>query len=137
LTVAWLVCQFASLAAFVPVDCCEAHHPRSVEACHKAAVADECPMHATTGQACPMHSGASGTSDSRGSSDSSHDAAKTCAMRGMCHGPETSIAVLFSLPGILASETTVPVVNQSAPIAADALPSYLVARSFDTPPPRS
>jgi hypothetical protein len=129
LSLAWLACQAGSLTAFVPQDCCPAHHqPAEAKDCHKqpaAPTADaQCPMHQADGQPCPMHSPTSGQE-------------RPCVMRGTCNGPAAAVATLFSIPGILVVQSAVPVVDQisSLVIAQDVSPSLFVP--LDTPPPRS
>jgi hypothetical protein len=60
LSFAWLAFQAGSLTAFMPQDCCPAHHqPAEAKDCHKQPVADDqCPMHQADGKPCPMHDGA-------------------------------------------------------------------------------
>ena len=126
LSLAWLACQAGSLAAFVPQDCCPAHHqPAEAKDCHKQPAADEsCPMHQADGQPCPMHSGAQSQE-------------RPCLMRGTCNGPAAALATLFSVPGILADQAPAPVVEQISSffIAQDVSPSLFLP--LDTPPPRS
>ncbi len=93
---AWLVCQTASLVAFVPWDCCVAHKMtklRAERSCHETPpAASACPMHVTaTGAACPMH-------DGHGKNEKP---ASSCAMRGTCQGPMAALLSLLSNYGPL------------------------------------
>lgn len=126
LSLAWLACQAGSLTAFMPQDCCPAHHqPAEARDCHKQPAADDqCPMHQADGQPCPMHDG----SQSQG---------RPCVLRGTCNGPAAALATLFSIPGILVDQSPAPVVDQVSAlvVAQDVSPSLFVP--LDTPPPRS
>jgi hypothetical protein len=106
----WLVLQTTSLAAFVPRDCCKAHHPDRQEAptCHKKA--------ATT------HS----------------DQSPTCGMRAACQGPMAVLASLLSNHGIVPDSIAIqPDLPHRA--ASTAQQERLIRRlsSPDTPPPRA
>ena len=143
--VIWLLCQVASLSAFVPEDCCERHaatvatkhHADDTRArpatpdCHSAAQAPaaepepgaDCPMHHGDGAACPMHK-----SSTR----------ECCGMSNGCAGPNQPLASLFSLIGILDT----PVVSMAAPpSAATALVRSVPLRyrltTPDAPPPKA
>jgi hypothetical protein len=124
---AWLVCQAGSLAAFVPQDCCPAHHQPAEAAkdCHQqATTGDQCPMHLADGKPCPMH-------DGTGNQD------RPCAMRGTCNGPAAALATLFSVPGILVDQSPAPVVNQVSSVLLTRDTSLSLFVPLDTPPPRS
>jgi hypothetical protein len=124
LSIAWLAGQAGSLTAFMPQDCCPAHHqPAEAKDCHKQPAADDqCPMHQADGQPCPMHDGAQ---------------ERPCVMRGTCNGPAAALATLFSVPGILVDQSPAPVVDVVSALFAtpDVSPSLFVP--LDTPPPRS
>lgn len=106
----WLVLQTTSLAAFVPRDCCKAHHPdrQEVPACHKKAVA----AHA--------------------------DETPTCAMRATCQGPMVVLASLLSNHGVVPDTMALQPELPAAPVAPG-LPENPIRRliSPDTPPPRA
>ena len=92
----WLVCQAASLSAFVPRDCCEAHRTSaSADQQHADdhAAAAHCPMHAADGAACPMHKS--------GHDDAGRSSGGECAIRGACNGPVAMIFVPLSSDGVL------------------------------------
>jgi hypothetical protein len=85
---AWLLCQVASLSAFVPEQCCVSHVAEAeakkrdqakAEACHEAPAPEPEPKE---GDACPMHHGTQ-----------SHDC---CAISNACDGPGTHLLTLFS-----------------------------------------
>src|SRR6185503_11847940 len=80
---AWLLCQVASLSAFVPGDCCIAHAAeaaakKKAAACHEEAA----PPASKDGDACPLHHGRT-----------THDC---CAIKNACDGPGTQLLTLFS-----------------------------------------
>ena len=71
---AWLLCQVASLSAFVPEQCCIAHAAEAAAkekaaACHEEAA----PPAPKDGDACPLHQGRT-----------THDC---CAITNACDGP--------------------------------------------------
>ncbi len=84
-TFAWLLCQAASLSAFVPGECCISHAEQAkakeqAEACHEGEAAPA--AEPQQGDACPMHHGSR-----------SHDC---CAISNACDGPGTQLLSLFS-----------------------------------------
>lgn len=134
----WLVCQAASVAAFIPEQCCASHlHEAAAkeatsatdEACHEAEPpkpkpGDACPMDHGDGAACPMHSSkSSGTG---------------CEMRNSCEGPGTHLLTLFAYLGAIERPVSNIVVLDStpAPPPAPAIPHF---RSLtpDSPPPKA
>lgn len=133
--VAWLLCQAASLAAFMPEDCCARHTAIAAEKaeasapCHETEKApepkpgDACPMKHGNGDACPMHRSSTGD---------------CCAMSNGCDGPNRPLASLFSFVGVLDA----PVASVNAPASALASPDRpapLLCRlvSPDAPPPKA
>jgi hypothetical protein len=116
----WLCSQVASVSAFVPATCCDAHGPltASTPECHGPADG-VCPMHAGTGEECPMK-----------------DGAPDCAMRGLCNAPASALSVLIPLPGILATTTVAHALQRGADLHH--LPTTTLERtsSNDPPPPR-
>lgn len=77
----WLLCQAATVAAFVPGDCCIAHASEreareKQEACHETE-----PVEPKPGDACPMH---------HSKSDD------CCVMTTACHGPGQQLTTLFA-----------------------------------------
>jgi len=125
LSLAWLAGQAASLTAFMPQDCCPAHHqPADAKDCHKQPVAaDQCPMHQADGKPCPMHDGAQGEE-------------RPCVMRGTCNGPAAALATLFSVPGILVDQSPAPVVDRVSALFVTPDVSASLFVPLDTPPPR-
>jgi hypothetical protein len=121
---AWLLCQVASLSAFVPESCCTAHAAeaearRQAEACHE----DAAPAEPKEGAACPMHK------------SGSHDC---CAITNACDGPGSHLLSLFSYVSIidepLAASTTI---ESSAAFVSQAPPLLYRLALPDAPPPRS
>lgn len=124
---AWLLCQVASLSAFVPGDCCvshaaEAKAQQDVEACHDtdAAPAPE----PKEGDACPMHHGAK-----------SHDC---CAITNACDGPGTQLLTLFSFVSIVDEPIVSSTVLESSPAFVPTAPPLLSRLALpDSPPPKA
>lgn len=120
---AWLLCQVASLSAFVPEQCCIAHAEQAAakekaKACHEAA-----PVEPKDGDACPMHH-----------TSNSHDC---CSMSNSCDGPGSHLSTLFAYVGVLESPASTAVTIESAP-ATIAASSPLLSRLAlpDAPPPK-
>ena len=135
--IAWLLCQVASLSAFMPEDCCATHtaisaakHAAETPECHEteAAPAPEpepgaaCPMHQESGAACPMHGSPTD---------------ECCGISNGCDGPNRPLAHLFSFVGIFDAPTLSVNAPASSPASAQ-LPSPLLHRlvSPDAPPPK-
>ena len=130
---AWLLCQVASLSAFVPENCCISHVEEQAakekkEACHESEPAepqpgDACPMAHGDGAACPMHSSKS---------------KDCCAMTNACDGPGSQLLTLFAYIGA----TEPPV---SSAIDLDSTPAFMPASTSplfrdtrpDAPPPKA
>lgn len=124
----WLLCQAASLSAFVPEECCVSHAAEaaakvatsSSEACHE----DPAPE-PKEGDACPMHHGGS-HSDAR------------CVMTNACEGPGTHLLGLFALIGFLEAPTSSSIVLDSvAAFVPDAPPLLNQLSIPDAPPPKA
>ena len=121
---AWLLCQVASLSAFVPEQCCLAHAAEAAAkekaaACHEAA-----PAAPKDGDACPMHHTAK-----------SHDC---CKMTNSCDGPGTHLTTLFAYVGVLESPASTAVTIESAPvILAASSPLLYRLATPDAPPPKN
>jgi len=132
--VAWLLAQAATLAAFVPRDCCEGHAHARAEAqvppgttCHRQVTpVVECPMPGPDGTPCPMHRGHANTPSS-----------KECRMTGSCPGPSAALLAVLSNHGVLADiATATPDAGAGqavAPIAERVTPFFTPP---DSPPPR-
>jgi len=138
IAVAWLLCQVASLSAFMPADCCEKHTAVAAETdgetappCHEAEKApapepkpgDDCPMKHGEGEACPMHRSSTGD---------------CCGMSRVCNGPNQPLANLLSFAAVLDA----PMASMSAPDSSPASsqrPAPLLSRlvSPDAPPPKA
>ncbi len=135
--VAWLLCQVASLSAFVPEHCCISHVVEAAakekaaardEACHeseppKPEPGDACQMDHGDGAACPMHSSKS---------------TDGCAMSNACDGPGTHLAGLFAYLGAIERPATSTIVLDSTPafIPASAAPLFQDITP-DSPPPKA
>lgn len=120
---AWLLCQVASLSAFVPAECCAAHAAEAVAkqkaaTCHEAA-----PVAPKDGDACPMHH------PSR-----AHDC---CAMTNACEGPGVQLTGLFAYDGVIETPAASSVTLESAPaVIAESAPLLHRLALPDAPPPK-
>jgi crotonobetainyl-CoA:carnitine CoA-transferase CaiB-like acyl-CoA transferase len=141
-TALWALAQCATLAAFVPRDCCAAH--RSHAADTGAHPHDEttsgahCPMRGPGGRPCPMHRAPAPFAHAHASHDEAPPASEPhCALRGSCNGPLAALAALLSDHGITSDVMTVapnPNTGPRLPLATDA--ALAAATVPDTPPPR-
>ena len=131
---AWLLCQAASLAAFVPENCCISHAEEQAakeqqEACHESEPpepkrGDTCPMqHGGAGAACPMHSSTS---------------KDCCTMTNACDGPGSQLLTLFANLGAIEPPVTAAIDLDSTPafLPASTSPLFRVTRP-DAPPPKA
>lgn len=126
----WLLCQVASLSAFVPGECCKAHAAEAAAkqksaSCHEAAASapDHHESAPAEGDACPLHSG------------KSHDC---CKMTNSCAGPGLQLTTLFALVGVLEapqSTTHELLVTRAAAHPQPPLLSSLLSQ--DAPPPKA
>ena len=120
---AWLLCQAASLSAFVPQACCvshaaEAEAKQKAEACHE----DAAPAEPEEGAACPMHK------------SGSHDC---CAITNACDGPGSQLLSLFSYVSTIDEPIAASTVLQSAVAIAQPAPPLLHRLALpDAPPPK-
>jgi hypothetical protein len=132
--VVWLLCQAASLSAFVPDNCCVSHIAEKAakekqDACHESEPApapqpgDACPMQHDTGAACPMHNGRS---------------ADRCVMSNACDGPGMHLISLFAFLGAIERPQSAALVLESCaaflPVHAPPLNQFI---SIDAPPPKA
>ncbi len=121
---AWLLCQVASLSAFVPEACCIAHtaeaEAKATEAeCHEAAA----PQEPEDGAMCPMHHG-------RTSGDG-------CTIGTACDGPGTQLLRLFSYNSTIDEPFASPAVLESTLAFVAPAPPLLHRLALpDAPPPR-
>ena len=133
---AWLLCQAATLAAFVPENCCLSHVAEAAakaeaakDDCHESKAppkpqpVDACPMDHGDGAACPMHSSKS---------------AGGCTMSNACDGPGTHLASLFAYLGAIERPAVSTIVLDATPafIPAPAAPLYQDITP-DSPPPKA
>jgi hypothetical protein len=122
---AWLLCQVASLSAFVPEACCISHAAEAAAkekaaACHE----DAAPVAPTPGDACPLHKGRT-----------AHDC---CAITNACDGPGAQLLSLFSFISTidepLASSTLLASSSTFVPLAPPLLSRLALP---DAPPPKA
>jgi hypothetical protein len=140
ITCAWLLCQAASLAAFVPGECCMSH---AAEAAAKSGDA-ECHESASTsaeasadkvtapqeGDACPMHHGNS----EQAPGTRSHDG---CIISNACGGPGQQLTTLFAFIGLLELPPSSPIDPDSIAAGIPQPPPLLHQLSRpDAPPPK-
>ena len=132
IAVIWLLCQMATVAAFVPENCCIAHAneraAKAEESCHEAEPpapqpGDACPMQHGDGAACPMHDSKSG---------------QCCVMKNACAGPGTHLASLFVYVGTIERPATAATLLESTG-AVRLAPPPLIDRTTtpDAPPPKA
>ena len=124
-TFAWLLCQVASLSAFVPEECCVSHAAQvaakqKAEACHEEAA----PAAPKEGDACPMHH-----------ESKSHDC---CKISNACDGPGSHLLTLFAYVGELESPASSAVTLDSIAVEIPP-PAPLLYRlsTPDAPPPKN
>ena len=122
---AWLLCQVASLSAFVPEQCCIGHAAEAVAkkkaaACHEEAA----PVAPKEGDACPLHQGRT-----------THDC---CTISNACDGPGGQLLSLFAYVSTvdepIASSTILASTTAFVPPAPPLL--YRLALP-DAPPPKN
>lgn len=137
---AWLLCQVATLSAFVPEDCCAKHtaiaaakHAPDTPDCHESEDASVPEPEPESGAMCPMHHGGDAACPMHGSSSG-----ECCGMSNGCDGPNRPLAHLFAFVGILDGPTLSLASPDSAPATVDR-PAPLLHRlvSPDAPPPKS
>jgi len=137
IAMAWLLCQVASLSAFMPEDCCAKHTAVAAETsgesdpCHETEKApppppksgDDCPMNHGEGEACPMHRSAMGD---------------CCGMSSVCDGPNRPLANLFAFAAVLDAPPASMSAPESSPSSIDR-PAPLLGRLVcpDAPPPKA
>jgi hypothetical protein len=129
----WLLCQAASLSAFVPGECCKAHAAEAAAKAKKASCHESAPTSAEAaadkpgtpqeGDACPMHRGSR-----------SHDC---CTISNGCDGPGRQLTTLFAYIGVVQAPQSASIVLEStaAVISPDAPLLYHLTVP-DAPPPR-
>ena len=128
---AWLLCQAASLSAFVPGNCCISHVEEQAvkdKACHeeepvKPEPLDACPMQHGDGAVCPMHNPKSGG---------------RCAMTNACNGPGANLVSLFAYLGAIELPVSAVIDLYSSPaiVPASTSPLFRVSPP-DAPPPKA
>jgi len=133
IAILWLLCQAASLSAFVPENCCISHVAEAAAKekkgdCHEAEPVqpepgDACPMAHDDGAACPMHGSKS---------------TDRCAMSNACEGPGMHLATLFAFVGAIEPPATAPVAldSTSAVIPSPSSPLFRELTP-DSPPPKA
>ena len=121
----WLLCQVASLAAFVPEQCCISHAAeeaakKKAEACHE----DAAPPAPKEGDACPLHEGRT-----------THDC---CAIRNACDGPGGQLLTLFSFISTLDEPAVSSTLLESTTAFVPPAPPLLFRLALpDAPPPKN
>src|SRR6185436_20429484 len=122
---AWLLCQVASLSAFVPEQCCIAHAAEAAAkakagACHEEAT----PPASKEGDACPLHKGRT-----------THDC---CAITNACDGPGAQLLSLFAFVSTVDEPIASSTILDSASSFVPPSPPLLSRLSLpDAPPPKN
>ena len=122
---AWLLCQVASLSAFVPEQCCishaaEAAAKKTTAACHE----DAAPPAPKEGDACPLHQGRT-----------KHDC---CAMTNACDGPGAQLLTLFSFISTIDEPRSSSTILDSTVAFVPPAPPLLSRLALpDAPPPKN
>ena len=122
---AWLLCQVASLSAFVPGECCIAHAAEAAAkqkaaACHEEAA----PPAPKDGDACPLHQGRT-----------KHDC---CAVTNACDGPGAQLLTLFSFISTIDEPASSSTMLDSTVAFVPPAPPLLSRLALpDAPPPKS
>ena len=122
---AWLLCQVASLSAFVPEACCishaaEAETKAKAEACHEEAA----PAAPKEGAACPLHQGRT-----------KHDC---CAITNACDGPGAQLLSLFAFVTTVDEPVVSSTILESTSSFVSPAPPLLSRLSLpDAPPPKN
>jgi len=107
----WLLCQVASLSAFVPQQCCVSH-AHAAEAAAKEDGAD-----------CHQHQ---------------QPAPDGCVMKNGCEGPGAQLLRMFAFHGVLESPATSSTVLESSPaFMASSAPLIYRLATPDAPPPKA
>jgi hypothetical protein len=120
---AWLLCQVASLSAFVPAVCCAAHAAEAAAKQQAASCHDAAPVAPKDGDACPMHH-----------SSRAHDC---CKMTNGCEGPGVHLAGLFAYVGVIETPSSSSIsLASTAAIAAAESPLLHRLATPDAPPPK-
>jgi hypothetical protein len=122
---AWLLCQVASLSAFLPGECCTAHAAEAAAkakdaSCHESAATPATPK---DGDACPMHHGRT-----------SHDC---CTISNACNGPGQQLTTLFAYVAVVQTPQSAPILIESTAAHIAPAPPLLYHLSIpDAPPPK-
>ena len=122
---AWLLCQVASLSAFVPADCCVSHAEETAAkekaaACHEEAA----PAAPKEGDACPLHEGRT-----------SHDC---CTISNLCDGPGAQLLGLFSFVSTIDEPIASSTMRTSTSAFVPPPPPLLYRLALpDSPPPKA
>ena len=130
---AWLLCQVASLSAFVPGECCKAHAAEAAakakEHCHETA-----PVTPKDGDACPMHHGLPAEASAK-AGQKSHEC---CTISNSCDGPGRQLTTLFAYVGVLESPQSAPIeIDSTAAVGPASVPLLYHLSIPDSPPPKA
>ena len=121
---AWLLCQAASLSAFVPGECCKSHAAEAAANEKAASCHESIPVTPKEGDACPMHKGST-----------SHEC---CTISNACNGPGQQLTTLFAYVGVVQSPRAATIVLESTPAFIPQATPLRYHRSIpDAPPPKA
>src|SRR5262245_26298322 len=121
---AWLLCQVASLSAFVPEQCCISHAAEAAAKLKAAACHEEAPAAPKEGDACPLHKGRT-----------THDC---CAITNACDGPGAGLLSLFAFVSTVDAPASSSVVIESSSAFVPPAPPLLHRLALPgAPPPKA
>ena len=120
---AWLLCQVASLSAFLPGECCKAHAAEAAAKAKAASCHESTPVVPKDGDACPMHHGTK-----------SHNC---CTISNACDGPGQQLTTLFAYVGVVQTPRTASIALEStAAFIPESAPLLYHLSIPDAPPPK-
>jgi hypothetical protein len=120
----WLLCQVASLSAFVPEQCCISHAAEAAAKVTAACHEDAAPPAPKEGDACPLHKGRT-----------THDC---CTISNACDGPGAQLLGLFAFVSTIDEPSSSSNVLESSKAFVPPAPPLLCRLALpDAPPPKA
>lgn len=121
---AWLMCQVASLSAFVPEQCCISHAAEAAAKAKAACHEEGAPVQPKEGDACPLHQGRT-----------THDC---CTIGNACDGPGAQLLSLFSFISTVDEPASSSIVLEFSSAFVPSAPPLLHRLALpDAPPPKA
>ena len=121
---AWLLCQVASLSAFVPEQCCISHAAEAAAKAKAPCHEDAAPPAPKDGDACPLHHGRT-----------AHDC---CTITNACDGPGAQLLNLFAFVSTVDEPVVSSTILESSSSFVPLAPPLLSRLALpDAPPPKS